>query len=171
MALKNISSSDCCNPPERTSRPSIERELYELAIPNSGMRTGNVAIFVFGLLLMMLMVLPQFAAAEPLPPTTNCGEAYSQCTAACGINPNLTTGDNVPSYSDWLSCNSSCSSDQAKCNTTPIQHPVSPPCVESKPGSGNCQNAPGPVKPPPAAKCKGEACNAAPIGSKPQGAK
>lgn len=49
--------------------------MYKPAIPNSGTRTGNLVIFVFGLLLMKLVVLPQLAAAEALPPTSNCGKA------------------------------------------------------------------------------------------------
>jgi hypothetical protein len=133
--------------------------------------TSRVTLFFTGVLMTTLVVRPQLAAAEPPSPTPNCRGAYSQCINACGPNPNFTTGDNVPSYSDWLSCNSSCSSDQAKCNTTPIQHPVSPPCDQGKPGSGNCQNAPGPIKTPPTPKCKGDACNVAPLGPKPQQAK
>ena len=147
-------------------RKSVIRKSAVVAIAY----TTRLTFFFTGVLVSATLILPQAALALP-PQPADCAGAYSQCTGACGPNPNFTTGDNIPSYSDWLSCNSSCSSDQAKCNTTPIQHPVSPPCGSGKQANGGCQNAPVPIKTPPTAKCKGAACNVAPLGSNPQQAK
>jgi hypothetical protein len=124
----------------------------------------NAVLIAVAALEALAMIFLQGAAAEGISPNpTNCATNYFQCKNDCGLNPNFGTDTKISTYSEWLTCNSSCSADQAKCVGTPVGTNPTPHCPGGVERNGQCiENAPLPAGAP--AKCKGAACDAAPIG-------